>query len=292
VEYFLDESNNWSLTVGELKRAYNAGVAAGKTIRALAVINPGNPTGSLLSFQQMREVLQFCQEHKIALLADEVYQENIYGDDDKFHSFKKVACDVGAKIPVISFHSVSKGVFGECGKRGGYMELYNVDPMVKAELYKLSSVRLCPNVDGQLMVALMADPPLPGDASHASHVKEVDDIFESLKRRALIVERALNALEGVSCNPCKSSMYAFPQITLPAKAIAAAKEKGQAPDLMYAMELLEGIGMVVVPGSGFGQVEGTYHFRTTFLPPESKIEAVMELFAGFHKGFLEKYKGD
>ena len=46
---------------------------------------------------------------------------------------------------------------------------------------------------------------------------------------------------------------------------------------------------MVVPGSGFGQADGTWHFRTTFLPSEDQIDAVVKRLAGFHSGFLEKY---
>ena len=48
---------------------------------------------------------------------------------------------------------------------------------------------------------------------------------------------------------------------MPEKAIAKAKSLGQAPDVFYAFQLLEQSGMCVVPGSGFGQRPGTYHFR-------------------------------
>ena len=49
-------------------------------------------------------------------------------------------------------------------------------------------------------------------------------------------------------------MYLFPQISLPQKAIEAAKAASKAPDAFYALRLLESTGIVVVPGSGFGQV--------------------------------------
>jgi len=51
------------------------------------------------------------------------------------------------------------------------------------------------------------------------------------------------------------------QIKLPPKAIEKAKAKGQAPDAYYAFQLLEKTGICIVPGSGFGQKPGTYHFR-------------------------------
>jgi aspartate/methionine/tyrosine aminotransferase len=41
----------------------------------------------------------------------------------------------------------------------------------------------------------------------------------------------------------------------------------------------------VVPGSGFGQAEGTAHFRTTILPPTEKIQKVVEALAEFHRNY-------
>ena len=100
---------------------------------------------------------------------------------------------------------------------------------------------------------------------------------------------ALNKLEGVHCNKAEGAMYVFPQISLPDKAVAAAQQAGKAADVFYALALLENTGIVVVPGSGFGQREGTYHFRTTFLPPEDDMDAVIERMSKFHTEFLAKY---
>eukprot|EP01108_Squamamoeba_japonica_P009381 TRINITY_DN872_c0_g1_i4.p2 TRINITY_DN872_c0_g1~~TRINITY_DN872_c0_g1_i4.p2 ORF type:complete len:134 (+),score=23.82 TRINITY_DN872_c0_g1_i4:223-624(+) len=100
----------------------------------------------------------------------------------------------------------------------------------------------------------------------------------------------LNSLEGVTCNPPQGAMYAFPQITLSAKVVAAAEAAGMAPDAFYATELLEATGICVVPGSGFGQREGTYHYRTTFLPAAEKMELVTKLMTKFHAEFMDKYR--
>jgi alanine transaminase len=99
----------------------------------------------------------------------------------------------------------------------------------------------------------------------------------------------LNKLEGVQCNNADGAMYVFPKVTLPPKAIDAARDAGKAPDAFYALALLEAAGIVVVPGSGFGQKKGTHHFRTTFLPPEEDMDAVIERMTQFHKEFLAKY---
>jgi len=70
----------------------------------------------------MEEIVDFCWRRKVILLADEVYQENNYGTK-KWNSFKKVACKMGStyekEFELYSFHSVSKGFLGECGRRGG-----------------------------------------------------------------------------------------------------------------------------------------------------------------------------
>lgn len=68
--------------------------------------------------------------HSILVIADEVYQENIYSKDRKFISFRKVLAEMGPpynnEVEMISFHSISKGLMGECGLRGGYMEIHNL----------------------------------------------------------------------------------------------------------------------------------------------------------------------
>ena len=221
-----------------------------------------------------------------------MYQENIYGDRP-FISAKKIVRQLGPEyddFELVSFHSTSKGMNGECGRRGGYMELVGMDQEVKDQIYKLCSAALCSNLNGQLMVDLMLAPPKPGDASYESFRAEYDGIFNALKRKSQMVYKALNAIEGISVQPLTGAMYAFPKIEMPAKAVAAAAKEGLAPDAMYALSLLETTGICAVPGSGFGQREGTHHLRMTFLPEEDKLAAALDKFAEHHRGFMAKYK--
>ncbi len=113
--------------------------------------------------------------------------------------------------------------------------------------------------------------------------------LDSLKRRAIKLCKAFNSLEGVTCNEAQGSMYLFPRITLPQKAISAAMDKGHAPDAYYAMALLNATGVCIVPGSGFGQKDGTWHFRSTFLPPEDQMDQFIHSIQDFHEGFMYKY---
>ena len=82
--------------------------AKGIKLRALAVINPGNPTGNCLPVDNMQQIVQFCADRKLILMADEVYQTNIYGSVP-FTSFKKVATEMSSDVALVSFHSTSKG---------------------------------------------------------------------------------------------------------------------------------------------------------------------------------------
>eukprot|EP01029_Cantina_marsupialis_P027899 TRINITY_DN774148_c0_g1_i1.p1 TRINITY_DN774148_c0_g1~~TRINITY_DN774148_c0_g1_i1.p1 ORF type:complete len:489 (-),score=181.31 TRINITY_DN774148_c0_g1_i1:245-1711(-) len=292
VGYELDETQGWCMDMDRVKASLKEARDNGKTVRALVVINPGNPTGQCMPEENIREVIQLCKDEGLVLMADEVYQENIY-TEKPFHSFKKVMMGMGAgiadEVELVSFHSTSKGFLGECGKRGGYMELCNFDAGVVEQLYKLASVRLCSNVIGQLTVGLMVNPPKEGSESYDGYTAERSGILDSLARRAKKLVAALNDLPGVSCNDAEGAMYAFPQITLPPKAVEDAASKGLAADAMYCMTMLEKTGIVVVPGSGFGQEEGSYHFRTTFLPSENDIDAVINRLSNFHIEFMEKY---
>ena len=99
-----------------------------------------------------------------------------------------------------------------------------------------------------------------------------------------------NSIDGITCNEVQGAMYAFPRLHLPAKAIEAAKAKGQSPDAFYCFALLEATGICTVPGSGFGEKPGTYHFRTTILPQVEELKEVLGRFRDFHMQFLAKYK--
>ena len=227
-------------------------------MKAICVINPGNPTGSVIDAENIGMILEFARAHGLAVLADEVYQENIYLRGDRFVSFAKVMTDKRIDdVSLFSFHSCSKGFLGECGQRGGYMEVRNVPADVVAQITKLQSVSLCANLTGQIATYCMVHPPKPGDPSYACYAREREGILGELKSRGVMLAEGLNRIPGIQCNVVAGAMYAFPRITLP---------PGRT-DEEYCMALLEETGVCVVPGTGFGQVPGTAHFRTTILPP-------------------------
>eukprot|EP00938_MAST-03A_sp_MAST-3A-sp1_P006033 g6033.t1 len=291
VGYYLDETAGWKAHMSELMRSYEEAIKNGTRVRALVVINPGNPTGQCLSLSAQQDLVRFCVKNSLVLLADEVYQENVYAKDKTFTSFKKVALSMGkemSELQLVSFHSTSKGFIGECGLRGGYMELHNIPEDVKAQIKKLASISLCPNTIGQLCVGLMTNPPTSGEAGK-EYEKQSSETLASMERRAIKLCKGLNDLEGVTCNRAEGAMYLFPRIRLPEAVTKAAKEQGMSVDNFYCCEALRHTGIVVVPGSGFKQEPGTFHFRTTFLPSEDDMESVIESLSTFHADFIKKF---
>lgn len=293
VPYYLDESKNWGTDLAGIKQACADAKANGTDVRAVVIINPGNPTGASLSEADIRDIIEFARVEKLVLMADEVYQTNVFAGE--FVSFKKVLRTVQKENPdgkydnleLASLHSVSKGMVGECGHRGGYFELVGFDPAVQAEIYKFVSITLCAPVIGQCLVELMVNPPREGEPSYALYRQEYDGIFNGLKERANALWRAFEKMEGVECGEPQGSMYLFPTIRLPAKAAEAAAKEGRTPDEFYSMRLLEATGVCVVPGSGFGQKEGTLHFRTTFLAPGTEwVGSIVR----FHEDFMNRYR--
>ena len=144
---------------------------------------------------------------------------------------------------------------------------------------------------------VVVNPPRKGEPSYDSFIAQKEGTLKSLAERAKLVADTFNSIEGFTCQTVQGAMYAFPrvrscscylnrnhlnylfdnligltriimtivlfwfQLHLPEKAIAKAKEAGQAPDVFYAFQLLENTGICIIPGSGFGQRPGTYHFR-------------------------------
>mmetsp|Transcript_1020 Transcript_1020/g.2214 ORF Transcript_1020/g.2214 Transcript_1020/m.2214 type:complete len:157 (-) Transcript_1020:267-737(-) len=140
-------------------------------------------------------------------------------------------------------------------------------------------------------MGLMIKPPVKGTPSYTTYEREKKAILNSLFSRAQRIAQALNNLPGISCNAAEGAMYLFPQLHLPPAAVREAEVAGVPADEFYCLQLLEATGLVVVPGTGFRQVEGTFHFRTTFLPPEDMLADVLTKLAGFHTRFMDKYNG-
>jgi aspartate/methionine/tyrosine aminotransferase len=204
VPYYLDESKNWGTDISAIKEAYKKAKVEGIDVRAIVIINPGNPTGASLPEGDIKAAIDFAAKEKLVVMADEVYQTNVF--IGKFHSFKGVLRTMQKENPgkydsveLASLHSTSKGMVGECGHRGGYFELVGFDKEVQGQIYKFVSIMLCAPVIGQCLVELMVNPPKEGDESYELYKQEYHGIFQGLKDRATALYEAFKEMEGVEC---------------------------------------------------------------------------------------------
>lgn len=215
VPYYLDEAKAWGTNVEAIKTALKTAKEDGTDVKAIVIINPGNPTGASLSRSDIANVLKLAAEEKLVVMADEVYQTNVF--IGKFHSFKSVLRELQASpegekyknVELASLHSISKGMVGECGHRGGYFELVGIDPEVAEQIYKFVSITLCAPVVGQCLVELMVNPPKEGDESYPLYKEEYDGIFKGLQERATALYEAFQKMEGVECDVPQVRVYPY-----------------------------------------------------------------------------------
>lgn len=281
VNYYPDEDNGWTFNRYVLEESLNSATKDGVTVKGIVVINPGNPTGAILDEKTIREVIDFAKENDIVIIADEVYQENVYGA--KFISFAKVLGE--EEVPLFSLHSVSKGFHGECGHRGGYLEVRNppkalgTDVSFTELILKQASVCLCSNTVGQLLIYLMVNSPEEGSEPYRQFVEEKQSILNELNDKATMMREGFRQMDSVECFGRTGAMYLFPRLN---------KLPEGSTDFDYCMNLLENTGLCTVNGSGFGQKEGTQHLRIAFLPPKRLIEKVLPEWINFHNEYVNR----
>ena len=280
VNYYPDEERGWVFDRSILVDSYDKAQAEGVNVKAIVVINPGNPTGAVLDEGSMIELIEFARKHQLMIIADEVYQENIY--QGSWHSFAKVLGD--AQVPLVSLHSISKGFLGECGHRGGYLEMRN-PPKIEGTsldfvdlLNKQASVSLCSSTPGQVLTYLMVKPPTENSRTYQTYTKEKETVLNDLHEKALMIREAFKEMDGVECFGETGALYLFPRLGVLPEGTT---------DYDYCMALLEETGLCTVNGSGFGQKPGTQHLRIAFLPPIDLLKQVLPEWIQFHNRYVK-----
>jgi len=279
VNYYPDEDRDWALDRCMLDESLAKAKAKGVCVKGIVVINPGNPTGAILSQNSIQEMISFAKDNDLVIIADEVYQENIYTGE--FISFAKALGH--QRVPLFSLHSISKGFYGECGHRGGYLEVRNPPPIAGADLnfvdllIKQASVSLCSNTAGQVLVYLMVSPPEKDSQPYEQFIQEKENTLKELHQKASLIRDAFEQMDGMECFGETGAMYLFPRLN---------KLPDGKTDFDYCMALLEETGLCVVNGSGFGQKEGTHHLRIAFLPPKDLLVKVLPRWIEFHNKYI------
>jgi alanine transaminase len=90
VGYFLNESSDWALDTEELERSLEESKNT-YAIKGIVVINPGNPTGQVLTRTNIEEVIKFAYKHRLFIFADEVRLWKYFLSGKLFRSIKKTS---------------------------------------------------------------------------------------------------------------------------------------------------------------------------------------------------------
>merc|ERR1712137_774018 len=132
------------------------------------------------------------------------------------------------------------------------------------------------------MANVVTGPPADGPSRQLFDQEKLE-IHNSLRRKAKLVTERLNAIEGIECQPIEGAYYAFPKVIVKGYVMKKAIFFATAADQIYCLEMVDRTGVVTVPGSGFGQRPGTFHFRMTILPEMSVLTKVLDRIEQFHK---------
>ncbi|HEX4489172.1 MAG TPA: aminotransferase class I/II-fold pyridoxal phosphate-dependent enzyme [Terriglobales bacterium] len=226
--------------------------------RGIVLINPNNPTGSMCTRKMLEQVAELARKHNLVIFSDEIYDKLVL-DNEPHISMASVAPDV----PVVTFGGLSKNYLAP-GWRLGWGIVTGDASVVKPYIegmHRLLRARLCANHPEQYGIKAALEGP-------QDHLVEVNNKLRS--RRDLTV-KMLNEIPRVSCVSPKGAFYAFPRIEIPE------------PDDVFVKELLMKKHVLVVHGSGFGQKQGTKHFRVVFLPQEEKLRGAYQAIGEFMK---------
>ncbi len=144
--------------------------------KMISIVNPGNPTGCILSREDMRVICDFAKKHDLWILADEVYREFAY-DGREMTSFGQYE-DVADRVIIID--SISKR-FSACGARIGCLISKNAELM--ANVMKIAMGRLCcPTLEMVGASALYKLDPAFFTEVRAEYEKRRNVSYEALKK--------------------------------------------------------------------------------------------------------------
>ncbi|CAB4336382.1 unannotated protein [freshwater metagenome] len=228
VEVFADESQNYLVSVAQLEKALTP-----KT-KVLLFCSPSNPTGSVYSPEQVKEIGQWALKNNLWVVTDEIYEHLLY-DGATAPSICVAVPELADRTIIIN--GVAK-TYAMTGWRVGWM--IGPKDVIKAATNLQS--HLSSNVSNVSQRAAIAA--LNGDLSAVHKMGEAFD-----RRRKLIV-KLLNEIPGVTCPTPTGAFYVYPSV----KALLGKEIRGKRPKTSaeLATLILEEAEVAAVPGEAFG----------------------------------------
>jgi aspartate/methionine/tyrosine aminotransferase len=246
VHFPLWGENNFHPHLEELKNCVTP-----KT-KAILLNSPSNPTGAAFNKNELLAIAQLVQEKDLFVISDELYEDIVY--DNREHI--SIASLPGMKERTISIFGFSKS-YAMTGWRLAYLAapLHLVKEMAKL----LQNTSVCANSIAQRA----------GQAAINGSQDCVKEMFTAYNERRNVLNKGLNEISGLSCHAPEGTFYAFVDIS----------KTGMSSDKL-AVCLLEGYGVVTVPGTAFG-VQGEGYIRLSFA---TSLEDIKEGIRRIKKG--------
>lgn len=251
IPYLLDPAENWAPSLAAIRASITP------RTRAIVIINPNNPTGAVYQKERLLELINIAVEHKLLILADEVYWRMTYEEPAP-----PIASLVDREAAVVTLESMSK-IYLAPGWRVGWMKLSNSHLMkdLAVAVRKMADARLCSPCPPQYAVK----PALEGD--HAF----LEDVMRRFRQLRDITYQRINAIEGMNCTLPAGAFYAMAQM----------ERLAGATDEEFILSLLRETGILFVHGSGFGTNPADGYFRIVYLPEPETLHQVYDRLAEF-----------
>ena len=263
IHYVCDEQADWMPDLDDIQKKINANT------KAMVIINPNNPTGSLYSDEILKGLLDIAYQHNLIVFADEIYDKILY--DGATHT---AIASLSQDVLCLTFNGLSKN-YRACGFRAGWMVISGPKQMAKdfiEGLNMLSSMRLCANAPGQFAIQTA----LGGYQS----IQELTGTNGRLLKQRDLAYEMITSIPGVSCVKPKAALYLFPRL--------CPKRYPIADDRQFACDLLKQQKVLIVQGSGFN-LTTTDHFRLVFLPYLDDLTEAIQRIGYFLDDYHHQY---
>ncbi|MGB6370144.1 MAG: pyridoxal phosphate-dependent aminotransferase [Atribacterota bacterium] len=236
------EENEFKISTESIKKSIT------NRTKILMLNSPNNPTGTVLDYNDLKDIAKLAKEYDLLVISDEVYSTFVY-DGAKHHSIASID---GMLKRTIVINSFSKS-FAMTGWRIGFAVGNNkiIEKMVRLQ----ENLVACVNASSQY-AAIKA----------LSIFNKTDKMIEIYRKKRDLIVDGLDSIRGISCYKPKGSFYAFPNV----------KKIGKNSETV-ANELLEKAHVITIPGSAFGP-HGEGYLRISYANSEENLrEAVKRI---------------